>query len=85
MDWTAWGPTIVSIITCIFFAGVLWAQQSNTEKRVTLHDTQLDDHTRDLTNHAIEIGKLQAFHEGYAAARSVYGKVCEKVRYEEAV
>jgi hypothetical protein len=72
MDWAAWGPTIVSIITCFFFAGVLYSNQNNHDKHLTEHDFQLDEHTRDLTDHAVKLGKLEAWKEGYAAARSTY-------------
>jgi archaellum component FlaF (FlaF/FlaG flagellin family) len=72
MDWAAWGPTIISVITCIFFTGVLWSTQNNHAKRLDDHDTQLDDHTRDLNNHSIDIGMLKAFREGYAAGKQNY-------------
>ena len=72
MDWAAWGPTIVSVITCIFFAGVLWSTQSDHTKRLDEHDAQLDDHTRDLTAHSIELGRLTAFRDGYAAGKQNY-------------
>jgi len=75
MDWAAWGPTIVSIITCIFFAGVLWANQSDHTKRLGAHDKQLEEHTKDITTHSVDIGKLQSFQEGYAAAQQRYAKV----------
>ena len=72
MEWAAWGPTIVSVITCFFFAGVLYANQHDHSKHLTEHDMQLDEHTRDLTAHAVQLGKLEAWKEGYAAARSTY-------------
>ena len=72
IDWAAWGPTIVAIITCVFFAGGLRAQQSETVKRVNAHDLQLEDHTKDITVHSVQIGKLEAWRDGYASARAVY-------------
>jgi hypothetical protein len=74
MDWAAWGPTIVSIITCIFFAGVLWSTQSNHGKRLDNHDTQFEEHTRDITKNALDIRELKAWKEGYAAARAMYDR-----------
>ena len=71
MNFAAWGPTVVAVITCIFFAGVLRGQQSDTAKRVDAHDDQLEDHTRDLTDHAVKLGKLEAWRDGYGAARAV--------------
>jgi hypothetical protein len=72
MDWAAWGPTIVSIITCIFFAGVLWANQSTQSKRLDDHDTQLEEHSKGINEHSIQIGKLEAFHKGYESAMTAF-------------
>lgn len=74
MDWAAWGPTIVSIITCIFFAGVLYSNQNNHAAHLLEHDKQLEEHTRDITSHAVAIAVLKAFQEGYAAAKATYDK-----------
>jgi hypothetical protein len=72
MDWAAWGPTIVSLITCIFFAGVLWANQRSQADHLAEHDQKLEDHSKDLTQQAIKIGMLEAWKEGYAAAVARY-------------
>ena len=72
MDWAAWGPTIVSLITCIFFAGVLWANQRSQADHLGEHDKQLEDHTKSLTEHAVDIAGLKRFNEGFAAARAIY-------------
>jgi archaellum component FlaF (FlaF/FlaG flagellin family) len=72
MDWAAWGPTIVSLISCIFFAGVLYSKQSSNSERLDVHDGQLNDHTKDLTSHAVKIGMLESWRDGYAAARAAY-------------
>jgi hypothetical protein len=74
MDWAAWGPTIVSIITCIFFAVVLYSTQSNHSIHLREHDVQLGEHTRDITIHSVELAKVKAFQEGYSCARAVYDK-----------
>jgi iron uptake system EfeUOB component EfeO/EfeM len=74
MDLAIWGPTIVSLITCIFFAGVLYSNQSNHTKLLSEHSEQLEDHTKDITSHAIKIGMLEAWKDGYAAARAVYDR-----------
>jgi archaellum component FlaF (FlaF/FlaG flagellin family) len=72
MDWAAWGPTIVSLISCIFFAGVLYSKQSSNSEKIAVHDEQLNDHTKDLTSHAVKIGMLESWRDGYAAARTAY-------------
>jgi hypothetical protein len=74
MDWAAWGPTIVSIITCIFFAGVLYSNQNSHSTHLKEHDVQLGEHTRDITIHSVEIAKVRAFQEGYSCARAVYDR-----------
>jgi hypothetical protein len=74
MDWASWGPTIVSIITCIFFAGVLYSNQNSHATHLLEHDKQLEEHTKDITSHAVAIAVLKAFQEGYAAARATYDK-----------
>lgn len=65
MDWAAWGPTIVSIFTCTFFAGVLYSNQNSQDAHLKEHDNQLEDHTKDLTKHSVEIGMLKAFNNGF--------------------
>lgn len=72
MDWAAWGPTIVSIVTCIFFAGVLYSNQSTHSKRLDEHDIQLEDHSKELNAHSVELGKISAFQSGYATAKALY-------------
>ena len=74
MDWAAWGPTIVSIITCIFFAGILYSNQNNHTVHLTEHDKQLEEHTRDIISHSVAITALKAFQEGYAAAKATYDR-----------
>lgn len=74
MDWAAWGPTVVSIITCIFFAGVLYSNQNNHDKRLKNHEHQIEDDRKTLGAHAIKIAMLESWRDGYAAARAVYEK-----------
>ncbi|MGA7885215.1 MAG: hypothetical protein ACLQGT_05080 [Terracidiphilus sp.] len=74
MDWAAWGPTILQITVLIFFSGVLWATQLNQGKRIDNHDSQLNDHTRDLNLHSVQIAKLESWKDGYSAARAVYDR-----------
>jgi hypothetical protein len=72
MNWAAWGPTIVSVIICVFFAGGLTASLHECIKRISAHDQQLNDHARDITALTTEVGMLKAFREGYATARAIY-------------
>lgn len=74
IDWAAWGPTIVSFITCVFFAGVFYNNQFNQSKRLNAHDVQLEEHTRDITTNRLDIRELKAWGDGYASARAVYDR-----------
>jgi hypothetical protein len=74
MDWAPWGPTLVSAVFCVFSAGVLYSNQNSHASHLKEHDKQLEDHTRDITTHSIEIAKLKAFQDGFAAARALYEK-----------
>ena len=80
-SWAAWGPTIVSIITCIFFAGVVWNRLSNSDKRHDSHDekfskleTERDEDRRTMNATNERVGKLEAFRDGYATARGIYDR-----------
>ena len=72
MDWAAWAPAIISLGTgLVVFGGYL---------------TVLKDHTRQLAEHAamhketerhdtvqdVAIAKLEAWNEGFSAAREYY-------------
>jgi hypothetical protein len=74
MDWAAWGPTIVSVITCIFFAGVLWSRQNDHSKRLDDNSREHEEMRKDLTDVQIDLGMLKAWKDGYAAARAVYDR-----------
>ena len=81
MDWAQWGPTIVSIITCIFFAGVMYARQNAHAQKLKDHDGSFLDHKRELelvkgaqALQAVKIGMLEAWRDGYAAAKAVYDR-----------
>lgn len=88
IEWAAWGPTIVTALTCIFFAGVMWNKTTNVEKRVDQHDDKFDSHEEKFKDdknemdliksaaalQATAIGRLEAWRDGWNAARATYDK-----------
>ena len=81
MDWAAWGPTIVSAITCIFFAGIVYQRQNNHADHLKEHDEIFQDQKRELelikgnaSFQAVKIGMLEAWRDGYAAAKAAYDR-----------
>ena len=58
MDWAAWGPTVVTVVAWVFFAGAMWSNQKDHTKRLDAHDLQLEEHTRDITENALDIREL---------------------------
>lgn len=81
MDWAAWGPTIVSFITCIFFAGIVYQRQNAHADKLKEHDENFQDQKRELelikstaSLQAVKIGMLEAWRDGYAAAKAAYDR-----------
>jgi hypothetical protein len=79
MDWAAWGPTIVSVITAIFFAGVIYSRQNVHSDKLREHDDHFEDHKKELdliksaaNMQAVDIGMLKAWGNGWNAARATY-------------
>ena len=81
MDWAAWGPTIVSVITCIFCAGVLYSRLNSHADKLREHDENFRDDKKELelikstsSLQAVKIGMLEAWRDGYAAAKAAYDR-----------
>lgn len=84
MNWSAWGPTIVSIIVGIFTAGMLVQRQSTLEDRVDDHDqlhkeasiemSRVDrEHGAHLGRVDIALVKLERYEAGFTAAMQMMG------------
>jgi hypothetical protein len=81
MDWAAWGPTIVSIITAVFIAGMMYGKQKDHTKLLDEHtekfelvDNEFDKVKTRIGLGEIELAKLQAWRDGYNAATSKHGE-----------
>ena len=68
----AWGPTIVTVVCWIFFAGIMWQKIFNAEKRLDDHDEQHQTSRSQIAQQGIEIAKLNAWRDGYNSARTLY-------------
>lgn len=63
MDWSAWGPTIVAVVTAIYMAG-------SYGRSVKDHDKRLDGHDEELKDLGTRMTASEAWTEGYNAGRS---------------
>lgn len=70
----AWGPTFVTVIGWIFFAGVMWQKQQNAERRLDSHDVQHEESSKQINLLNVDVAKLNSWKDGYAAARAVYDR-----------
>jgi hypothetical protein len=70
MDWAAWGPTIVAIVTAIFIAGQVTGRIKDQEKTLAHHDNRLDGHDLKLDAHSQSITRMESWTEGYNAGSS---------------
>lgn len=79
IEWAAWGPTIVSIVTAIFIAGMMYGKLKQHDKHLEHHDDEFESmNTRfdgeiealkiRLGLGEVELAKLQAWRDGYNAA-----------------
>lgn len=70
MDWAAWGPTIVAIVTAIFVAGQVTGRVKDQEKMLASHDTRLNGHDADIKSLGTRMTASEAWTEGYNAGRA---------------
>lgn len=79
INWAAWGPTIVSIITAIFIAGMMYGKLKEHDKHLEQHDDQFETMNDRFDGEIealkirlglgeVELAKLQAWRDGYNAA-----------------
>lgn len=69
MDWAAWGPTAVAIVTAIFIAGQITGRIKNQEITLKEHHDRLGGHDVDIKDHADRLARSEAWREGYNAGR----------------
>jgi hypothetical protein len=71
MIWEAWGPTLVSIITAFFMAGMMYGKVKDHDRYLARHDTEIEDVKIRLGASEIEVAKLQSWRDGYNAATAL--------------
>ena len=85
MDWSAWVPAIISLCTGLLIMGGYLSVVRDHGKRLDANDM----HHRDIEKHDalqdIAITKLEAWRDGYNAARVVYGRAFEKMHDDEEI
>jgi len=70
VDWAAWGPTLVAIVTAIFIAGQVTGRIKDQEKTLAHHDERLDGHDTEIKDLGNRMTASEAWREGYNAGRS---------------
>jgi hypothetical protein len=61
MNWAAWSPTIIAVLTAVFVAGQVKGRINGQEKTLAKHDLL-------ITGHGVAIAELKAWRDGYNAA-----------------
>lgn len=64
---SGWGPTIVSIVTMIFVAGMTYGRIRGQEVTLERHNNELKDHGVRIDTLETEAEKTKAWHEGFTA------------------
>jgi predicted tellurium resistance membrane protein TerC len=76
INWAAWMPTIITAITCIFMAGVIWNTYGMTVREHTehlkAHDKLHEEARQKNQDQDVALVRLEEYQKGFAAARSTY-------------
>ena len=83
MDWAAWAPAIISLAVGILIVGGYLATVRDHGRR--LNDNDIWHKEKDVKDAAQDnaIARLEAWRDGYNAARVVYGRAFERVKEDE--
>lgn len=68
MNWEAWGPTIISFITAVFMAGMLYGKLNEHGEKIDDLGTEVESIKTRIGLGEIELAKLQSWRDGYNAA-----------------
>ena len=79
MNWATWGPLVLTGVGWIFLGGIFYNRLTNVEKRTDDLEIQRDDDRKTMNAQAVKIGMLEAWKDGYAAARAVYDKMAHAI------
>lgn len=75
-SWAAWSPTIVTVVTCIFLAGVIWNTYGMTLREHTehlkAHDKLHEEAQKKNQEQDVALVRLEEYQRGFAAAQSSF-------------
>lgn len=74
VDWGAWGPTIISVITALLFIGGYLTKINEHGKRLDNHDELHKETDRHDALQDVAIAKLESFNAGFSTARAIYDR-----------
>lgn len=67
MNWAAWGPTIIAVITAIFVFGKTAGRIDDQEKTLSQHHDRLGIVENKTIEHSIQIAEAKGWREGFKA------------------
>lgn len=81
MNWAAWGPTIVSVVTMIFVAGMTYGRIKGQEVTLKRHDGELkenrdavenlrDEHGARIDTLELQAERSKGWREGFEMGKS---------------
>lgn len=70
MNWAAWGPTIVSLVTAIFVIGKTMGRIEDQEKTLVLHHERIGVVENKTASHDIAIAEQKGFRDGFKAGKN---------------
>lgn len=73
MNWSAWAPTLVTVIMAIFVAGKIYSKQEDHDERLKDHDERFEQISVRDSLQDVALAKLEAWRDGYNAATSKHG------------
>jgi hypothetical protein len=67
MNFAAWLPAIITLVSVIFIAGQVTGRIKDQEKTLEKHDGRLNAHDSTLIDHAVRIARSEGFTQGFNA------------------
>ena len=72
VNWAAWAPTIVTVITTIFLAGAMWNRQRDHSALLKIHSDLHEEAREHNSAQDIALARLEEWKAGFSAAQSTY-------------
>lgn len=68
MNWSAWAPSLISVATAIFIAGMMYSKQKDHDEQLLSHDKRFERIEAKDSLQDVALAKLEAWRDGYNAA-----------------